>query len=51
MAGIVVGYDGTESSKAALEATIALAKDVGVLGSTPYRLVHTSEKPVLVVPA
>jgi nucleotide-binding universal stress UspA family protein len=29
MAGIVVGYDGTESSKAALDAAIGLAKDLG----------------------
>jgi nucleotide-binding universal stress UspA family protein len=29
MAGIVVGYDGTESSKAALDVAIGLAKDVG----------------------
>src|SRR6185503_3170228 len=29
MAGIVVGYDGTDSSRAALEAAIGLAKDVG----------------------
>jgi nucleotide-binding universal stress UspA family protein len=29
MAGIVVGYDGTDSSKAALDAAIGLAKDLG----------------------
>lgn len=29
MTGIVVGYDGTESSKAALDAAINLAKDLG----------------------
>jgi nucleotide-binding universal stress UspA family protein len=29
VAGIVVGYDGTDSSKAALDAAIALAKDLG----------------------
>jgi nucleotide-binding universal stress UspA family protein len=29
MAGIVVGYDGTDSSKAALAAAIDLAKDLG----------------------
>jgi nucleotide-binding universal stress UspA family protein len=29
MAGIVVGYDGTERSKAALDAAIGLAKDLG----------------------
>ena len=29
MAGIVVGYDGTDSSKAALDAAIELAKDLG----------------------
>ena len=29
MAGIVVGYDGTDSSKAALDAAVELAKDLG----------------------
>ena len=29
MAGIVVGYDGTDSSKAALDAAVGLAKDLG----------------------
>ena len=29
MAGIVVGYDGADSSKAALDAAIGLAKDLG----------------------
>ena len=29
MAGIVVGYDGTDSSKAALDAAVDLGKDLG----------------------
>jgi nucleotide-binding universal stress UspA family protein len=29
MAGIVVGYDGTDTSKAALDAAVGLAKDLG----------------------
>ncbi len=29
MAGIVVGYDGTESSRAALDAAVGIAKDLG----------------------
>jgi nucleotide-binding universal stress UspA family protein len=44
MGTLVVGYDGTDGARAALRAAVEL------VGSTPTKLLHLSQRPVLVVP-
>jgi len=65
MTDIVVGYDGSDCSKQAL-ASAAGERDTrmivvgthgqgalrsALIGSTPYKLIHQTDVPVLVVPA
>jgi nucleotide-binding universal stress UspA family protein len=45
MGTLVVGYDGTDGARAALKAAVEL------VGATPTKLLHLSERPVLVVRA
>jgi Universal stress protein family len=64
MGEIVVGYDGSDCSRAALgEGSSRVARMIvvgsygeaplkgAIIGSTPYKLLHLSQRPVLVVPA
>ena len=47
MGSVVLGFDGSSSARAAR----SVGEDRAILGSSPHKLLHISEIPVLCVPA